>query len=151
MLLAHRAPKRRGVMAIRLIGAVPKARYVLGAVRLFNGAATLFATRPFGKRLGVDPDASPAAVYALRLFGVRTIYIGAELLFARGDHLRDAVAIAPAIHVSDTVAAALAGAGGQLPKKSARTAVAISSVNVVLSLLAWSAPKRRDRRLPWKR
>ena len=75
-------------MPIPLVGAVPKARYVLGAVRLFNGAATLFATRPFGKRLGVDPDSSPAAVYALRLFGVRTIYIGAELLFARGDHLQ---------------------------------------------------------------
>ncbi|CAN5451926.1 hypothetical protein BH20ACT18_BH20ACT18_08410 [soil metagenome] len=61
-------------MPIPLVGAVPKARYVLGAVRLFNGAATLFATRPFGKRLGVDPDTSPAAVDALRLFGVRTIY-----------------------------------------------------------------------------
>ena len=138
-------------MAIPLVGAVPKARYVLGAVRLFNGAATLFATRPFGKRLGVDPDTSPAAVYALRLFGVRTIYIGAELLFARGDHLRDAVAIAPAVHVSDTVSAILAGTSGQLPKKAAWTAAVISSVNVLLSLLAWSSPKPRRRRPPWKR
>jgi hypothetical protein len=137
-------------MAIRLVGAVPKARYVLGAVRLFNGAATLFATRPFGKRLGVDPATSPAAVYALRLFGVRTIYIGAELLFARGDHLRNAVAIAPAIHVSDTISAFLAGVGGQLPKTSARTATLISSANVVLSLLAWRPPRRRRKR-PWKR
>jgi hypothetical protein len=138
-------------MSIRLLGAVPKARYVLGAVRLFNGAATLFVTRPFGKRLGVDPDTSPAAVYALRLFGVRTIYVGAELLFARGDHLRDAVTVAPAIHISDTVSAVLAGAGGQLPKKAARTAAVISSVNVLLSLLAWSPPDRRRRRRPWQR
>lgn len=137
-------------MAIPLLGAVPEARYALGAVRLFNGAATLFATRPFGKRLGVDPDTSPAAVYALRLFGIRTIYVGAELLFARGDHLRDAVTVAPAIHVSDTVSAVLAGVGGQLPKKSARTAAVISGVNVLLSLLAWGPPKRR-RRLSWKR
>jgi hypothetical protein len=136
-------------MAKQLLGAVPQARYVLGAVRLVNGAATLFVTRPFGKRLGVDPDTSPAAVYALRLFGVRTIYIGAELLFARGEHLRHAVAIAPVIHVSDTVSAVLAGAGGQLPKKAARTAAVISSVNVVLSLLGWSSPKRRRRGLPW--
>jgi hypothetical protein len=136
---------------MRLLGAAPNARYVLGAVRLFNGAATLFATKPFGKRLGVDPDTSPAAVYALRLFGVRTIYVGAELLFARGEHLRHAVAIAPAIHLSDTVSAILAGIGGQLPKKSARTATAISSVNVLLSLLAWSPPKRCQSRRPWKR
>jgi len=135
-------------MAIPLLGAVPQARYVLGAVRLFNGAATLFATRPFGKRLGVDPDTSPAAVYALRLFGIRTIYVGAELLLARGAHLRHAVAVAPAIHISDTVSAALAGAGGQLPKKAARTATIISSVNVLLSLLAWSPAKRRR---PWIR
>jgi hypothetical protein len=113
--------------------------------------ATLFATRPFSSRLGVDPDSSPAAVYALRLFGIRTIYIGAELLFARGEHLRNAVAVAPVIHVSDTVSAALAGAGGQLPKKSARMGVAISSVNVLLSLLAWSNPKRGRRRLRRKR
>ena len=138
-------------MTIRLVGAVPQARYALGAVRLFNGAATLFATRPFGKRLGVDPDTSPAAVYALRLFGVRTIYIGAELLFARGDHLRDAVTVAPAIHVSDTVSAVLAGAGGQLPRKSAWTAAVISFVNILLSLLAWSPPKGRGRRPPWRR
>lgn len=138
-------------MTRRLLGAVPEARYVLGAVRLFNGAAALFATRPFAKRLGVDADTSPVAVYALRLFGVRTIYIGAELIFARGDHLRDAVSIAPAIHVSDTVSAVLTGVGGQLPRKSAWTAVAISAFNVLLSLLAWRRPKRRRRRPPWKR
>src|SRR5215208_4744323 len=118
-----------------LLGAVPKARDVLGAVRLFNGIATLFVTKPFAKRMGVDPDASPAAIYALRLFGVRTIYVGAELLFGRGDHLRDASAVAPAIHLSDTISAALAGAGGQLPKKVARTATAISAVNTLLALL----------------
>ena len=138
-------------MAIPLLGAVPQARYVLGAVRLLNGAATLFATRPFGKRFGVDPDTSPAAVYALRLFGVRTLYIGAELVLARGDHLRHAVTVAPAIHASDAVSAALAGAGGQLPPKAARMATAISSVNVLLSLLAWRPPKRRRSRLPWAR
>jgi len=138
-------------MAIRLVGAVPQARYVLGVVRLVNGAGTLFATRPFGKRLGVDADASPAIIYAFRLFGIRTIYAGAELLFARGDHLRNAIALAPVFHISDTISAALALRGGQLPKKSAQTAVAISSVNVLLSLLAWSPPKRRIFGLPWKR
>jgi len=134
-------------MALPILGAVPKARYALGAVRLLNGAGTLFATRAFSKRAGVDPETSPAAIYALRLFGVRTIYIGLELLVARDDHLRDAVAVAPAIHVSDTISAALAGKAGHLPKGAAKTAVAISAVNILLSLLAWAPPRKRRRRL----
>lgn len=139
-------------MTIPLLGSVPQARYALGAIRLINGAATLFATRPFSRRLGVDPDSSPAAIYALRLFGIRTIYVGAELLFARGEHLDDAVAVAPVIHVSDTVSAVLAGVSHQLPKKSARTGALISAANVLLSLLAWQPPRARRRsRLPWKR
>lgn len=136
----------------KLIGrARTGARYALAAVRLFNGTAALLAPRTLGKRLGVDPDHSPAAVYALRLFGVRTVYVGAELLLKRGDHLRDALRVAPAIHLSDTLAAVAAGATGQLPEKSARTATVISGVNVVLALLASSEPDPAGRRRPWKR
>lgn len=138
-------------MAKRLVGAVPNARYVLGVVRLVNGAGTLLVTRQFGKRLGVDVDASPALYYAFRLFGIRTVYSGAELLVGRGDHLRNAIALAPIFHISDTISAVLALRGGQLPKKSAQTAVAISSFNVLLSLLAWQPAKRRVFGLPWKR
>jgi hypothetical protein len=138
-------------MARRLVGAVPSARYLLGVVRLINGAGTLLATRPFGKRLGVDVDASPALYYAFRLFGIRTVYSGAELIFGRGEHLRNAVAIAPIFHVSDTVTAVVALRHGHLPKKSAQTAVAISLFNVVLSLLAWRKPRRRVFGLPWQR
>jgi hypothetical protein len=127
------------------------ARYVLAAVRLFNGTAALVAPRTLGRRLGVDPDQSPAAVYALRLFGVRTVYVGAELLLKRGDHLRDALRVAPAIHVSDTLSAVAAGAAGQLPKRSARTATIISGVNVLLALLASSEPDPTGGRWPWKR
>lgn len=118
------------------------ARYLLAVIRLFNGTAALAAPATLGRRLGVDPDANPAAVYVLRLFGVRTVYVGAELLLARGEHLRDARLAAPAIHLSDTLSAIAAGASGQLPKKSARTATIISGVNVLLALLVASGPDR---------
>jgi hypothetical protein len=122
------------------------ARYLLGGIRLFNGAAALFAPAPLGRRLGVDPDANPAAVYVLRLFGVRTVYIGAELILARGDHLRDALRTAPAVHLSDTLSAVAAGAAGQLPKKSARTATIISGVNFALAVLIATGPAPGSRR-----
>ncbi len=128
-----------------------RARYVLAVVRIFNGSASLLVSRPFAQRLGLDPDGNPAAVYVMRLFGVRTIYVGAELLLGRGDHLRHAVQVAPARHLSDTVSAIAAGATGQLSKKSARTATIISGVNVILAFLASDEPAPRGRLRPWKR
>ena len=122
------------------------ARYLLGAIRLFNGTAALAAPATLGRRVGVDPDANPAAVYVLRLFGVRTVYVGAELILARGDHLRDALRTAPAVHLSDTLAAVAAGAAGQLPRKSARTATIISGANLLLALLIATGPAPASRR-----
>ncbi len=124
---------------------------MLGGIRLFNGAATLLVPETFGKRLGVDPEDNPAAVYVMRLFGIRTIYAGAELMLARGEHLRHAVRVAPLIHLSDTISAVKAGSDGQLSKKSARMATIISGANTVLALLALSEPRSGGLRLPWMR
>lgn len=127
------------------------ARYALAAIRGFNGTVALLAPGWLAERTGVDPKTSPAALYALRLFGVRTIYLAAELVFARGDHLRDALKVAPAIHASDAVSAFVAGRAGQLPPKSARMGTIISSVNFVLALLAASTAKKAASPLPWRR
>ena len=127
------------------------ARYLLGGIRLFNGAAALFVPRQLGQRVGVDPDSSPAAVYVLRLFGVRTIYAGLELLIGRDAHLRNALRVAPAIHASDALSAAAAGKAGQLPAKAARMATVISSVNFVLALLAATSREARGKRSKFKR
>jgi hypothetical protein len=128
-------------VAVNLSRARTAARYTLAAIRLFNGTAALFAPRQLGQRTGANPDANPAAVYVLRLFGVRTIYVGAELLQKPGPHLQHAVLAAPAIHASDAISAAAAGAAGQLPQRSARLATAISSVNFLLALLVASGWK----------
>ena len=57
-----------------------RAKRLLGLVRLVNGAAALFAPAAMARRLGVDPDEHGPALYALRLFGVRTVLIGIDYL-----------------------------------------------------------------------
>jgi hypothetical protein len=121
------------------------ARYLLGAVRIINGAATMFVPVDFARRQGVDPGANPAAIYVLRMFGVRTLVLGAQLLLLDDEELDAVVRTAPLIHATDAVAAALAGLAGQLPPGTAKKAVGISSVNVLLALLSNSGRRRKRR------
>jgi hypothetical protein len=116
------------------------ARYGLAAIRLFNGTVALIAPERLSRRLGIDPDANPGAIYAFRLFGVRTVVIGAELLLLDGDDLDRSLRNGVLIHASDTVSAVAAGATGQMPARPAMLATLISSVNTGLALAA----RRRD-------
>jgi hypothetical protein len=112
------------------------ARLALATIRLFNGVAALFVPATLARQLGVDPAANPAALYALRLFGVRTVLIGAQLLL-RDEGLRaHSLRVAPAIHALDASAALIAGERGQLPRRAATTAAIISTVNTVLAIVA---------------
>ena len=112
------------------------ARITLAGIRLFNGVAALFVPATLARQLGVDPAANPAALYALRLFGVRTVLIGAQLLL-RDDGVRaHSLRVAPAIHALDASAALIAGERGQLPRRAATTAAIISTVNTVLAIVA---------------
>ena len=123
-------------MADRSERARTYARIALGGIRLFNGAAALFAPAALAGRLGVDPNAHAAALYVLRLFGVRTIVIGAELLLGDDQVRAQSLRIAPLIHASDATAAVIAGVRGQLPRRAATTAAIISMVNVALAVVA---------------
>ena len=58
------------------------------------------------RQAGVDPAANPAAPYVLRLFGVRTVLIGLELLRSDGAARRSALDRGVLIHASDTASAA---------------------------------------------
>ena len=118
-------------------------RYALAGIRLVNGGAALFTPEQLAKRLGADPEANGAVVYALRMFGVRTIVIGAELLVLRGEDLDRSLRKGVVIHASDTVAAAAAGAKGYLPPRIAALTTLISTVNTGLAIAA------RGRRHPW--
>ena len=111
------------------------ARVSLGLIRTVNGAAALLAPARFAKRVGVDPDDPGAMLWISRLFGVRTVVIGLDLILP-GPAREPAIRIAPVIHASDTAAAAIAGVRGELPGRTATLLTAISGLNTVLAFVA---------------
>ena len=112
------------------------ARYALAGIRIVNGALALFAPAFLARRLGFDPEENAPAKYVFRLFGVRTIVVGAALL-QRNEAVRmRSVRIAPLIHASDVGAAVIAGVYGQMTKGAAVKAALISTVNTVLAIIA---------------
>jgi hypothetical protein len=119
------------------------ARITLAGIRMFNGVAALFVPATLARRLGVDPEANPAALYALRLFGVRTVLIGAQLLLRDGGLRAHSLRVAPVVHALDATAALIAGDRGQLPRRAATTAALISTVNTVLAIVAQKGGMKR--------
>lgn len=113
-----------------------RARRTLAAIRLVNGALALVAPRFLIRRLGTDPDLDPSAVYPFRMFGVRTVVIGADLLLLTGEEQRRATKLAVLIHATDTATAATCLVKGYLPRKAGIMATAISGINTVLALIA---------------
>ncbi len=73
------------------------ARILLAGIRLFNGAAALFTPKLLARQFGDNPN--HAVVYALRLFGVRTIIVGIELLAPDEELRASALRYAIPIHV----------------------------------------------------
>lgn len=112
------------------------ARIALGCIRLANGTIAFLAPATFARGVGLDPERDRGTRYAFRLFGIRTVLIGAELLGPEGEGRSRTVRIAPYIHAADTLAAAIAGATRQLPARGAAKAVLVSSVNTLLAVAA---------------
>jgi hypothetical protein len=100
------------------------ARITLAGIRLFNGVAALFVPATLARRLGVDPEANPAV---LRLFGVRTVIIGAQLLLRDSGVRAHSLRVAPVIHALDVTAALIA------------------------RLTGWAAAPTKWAKLPWAR
>jgi hypothetical protein len=123
-------------MSIRNMRGSDLARVALACIRLFIGTAALVAPRWLERRFGVDPDANPSAPYIFRLFGIRTIMIGADLLTGSKQSRASALRKGVLIHVSDAAAVLIAGKQGQLPRRTVITAVLTSTVNTALALIA---------------
>jgi hypothetical protein len=110
------------------------ARYTLAAVRLVNGGVGLLAPRLLIGRFDPDRPASPAAIYAFRLFGIRTVLIALDLL--RPGRAQRAAREGVLIHASDTATAASLALSGVVPRRTGIATTAISAANAVLAALA---------------
>jgi hypothetical protein len=114
--------------------------YLLAGIRLFNGAAGLLAPELLIRRFDPDRDPpSPAAVYAFRLFGIRTVLLGLGLLTHSGERLREDLREGILIHGSDTVTAATLGIHGHVSPRTAVMTTLISAVNTALAVSATAA------------
>ncbi|MEU6197787.1 hypothetical protein [Streptomyces sp. NPDC047061] len=121
-------------MATQKAGPRAVSVYALAGIRLFNGVTGLLAPDLLIRRL--DPDReppSPAAVYAFRLFGIRTILLGLDLLTNRDERLQEDLREGVLIHGSDTATAATLGLSGRLPPRTAVLTTLISAANTVLA------------------
>ena len=112
------------------------ARKALATVRLVNGTAALLAPQVLLRRLGTDPTVDRSGFYPFRMFGIRTVLLGVELLVLRGDQRRRAVQLAVLIHATDTVSAAACGLRGDLPRKAAVATTVLSATNTALAVIA---------------
>src|SRR4051794_12877746 len=121
-MTGHAAP---GTTAVR----------ALAAIRIVNGALGLLAPQVLVRRTSTDP-ATREPYYALRMFGVRTVVLGLDLLTLTGPAQERARTQAVIIHATDTASALLGGLRGDVPPRVARTTVAISAVNTVLAVVA---------------
>jgi hypothetical protein len=113
------------------------ARIALAALRLFFGTLGLLAPQLLIRRIEGQNADSPAAVYAFRLFGIRTILLGRELLLP-GQELRS-LNEAPLVHGADTITATLLTLGGHVPRRSGLSLVTVSAINTLLALVARTA------------
>ncbi|MGV0815237.1 hypothetical protein ABQF34_25045 [Mycolicibacterium boenickei] len=117
------------------------ARTALAVIRIINGAAALVAPETLLTRLGVDTGRDRAGSYPFRMFGIRTVLIGLDLLTLRGQELRRAEKLAVLIHATDTVSAAVTAARGDLPRRNGVVATVISALNTALAIVAWKGSR----------
>jgi hypothetical protein len=106
----------------------------LAAIMLTNGSLALLAPRWLMGTLGVRAETQPAAIYALRMFGIRTVLVAADLCLEprrRRRALREGILM----HSTDATAALVAAALGELPVRQGLMAAGISAVNLTLCLV----------------
>lgn len=110
-------------------------KQVLAGIRLVNGGLALAVPNVLGARLGVNTSSSPGLGYAFRLFGVRTVLIGVQLWRAPAVPDNSTVREAILVHGADTAAAVAVYRLGELPRRGALLAIAISATNTALAVL----------------
>jgi hypothetical protein len=103
---------------------------------LANGTLGLVAPELLIGRIEPGHPPGASAIYAFRLFGVRTVFLGAELLVRRDAELQRALRQGVVIHASDVATSTLLGVRHQTSPRTSAMLAAISTVNVLLAVAA---------------
>jgi hypothetical protein len=109
------------------------ARIALATIRLVNGTVALLAPEAMLRRLGAAPGTNQIAVYPLRMFGVRTVLLGLDLL--TDGPVRQKGQVGVVIHATDAASAITSGLRGRLPARVAVVTAAISLTNTALAAI----------------
>ncbi|MEZ5380493.1 MAG: hypothetical protein R2754_01715 [Microthrixaceae bacterium] len=113
------------------------ARKVLVGIRSCVGVGSLVAPRKLGALFGVDVENNEAAIYPLRLFGARELFMAAPFVLGASEEIATlALQGGIAVDGADVLAATAAGATGGLEKRSAVMAGAVAVVAVGLGAYA---------------
>ena len=117
------------------------ARCTLAAIRVVNGGLALIAPGFIIGRFDEPPSPNGAAVYGLRMFGIRTVLLGADLATLSGEPLRRALREAVIIHATDTAAVVLLGLTGRAKPRTAVPLALVSLTNTALAVTACLAQR----------
>lgn len=117
------------------------ARLALATIRLVNGTVALVAPNALLRRLGADPNVNKVAIYPMRMFGIRTVVLGVQLLIDAPSP--EAARFGVLIHATDAATAITAGVRRELPPRVAAMTSMISLINTGLAVvIAW--PEKGD-------
>jgi hypothetical protein len=117
------------------------ARLALATIRLVNGTLALVAPNALLRRLGADPNVNKVAIYPTRMFGIRTVVLGVQLLIDAPSP--EAARFGVLIHATDAATAITAGVRRELPPRVAAMTSMISLINTGLAVvIAW--PEKGD-------
>jgi hypothetical protein len=117
------------------------ARWTLAVIRVINGGLALLAPGFIIGRFNEPPNPNGAALYGLRMFGIRTVLLGVDLATLSGEPLRRALREAVIIHATDTAAVALLGVTGRAKPRTVIPLALISLTNTTLAVTACLAQR----------
>src|SRR5215472_1742070 len=122
------------------------ARLTLASIRVINGGLALIAPNVIIGRFGEqsadrNSAANSAAIYGLRMFGIRTVLLGVDLATLSGEPLRRALRQAVLIHATDTATVVLLAVSRRAKRRTAIPLALISLTNTALAITACLAER----------